>query len=339
MSENSKLKYYSILSICLAIYIAAVTTYAILANNERKKLLMTEIDTRLATAAKGIKYMLAPDFHDRALNETSISFKEEMKNREAINGFVRETEFTWMYTLVEKGGKFYFSAPTVTTQEALDRKSWYFYPYKDIPDEFVRAFAEKKTCFVNYSDQWGRYRSVAIPQVSPGGRIYLSCADYDISYLDALLKDNMIKSILSALYFLLFSLPFIIVFRRFFKSYTVSLEMINNELVAHKENLEILVNERTSELKTAYNMLSDELRNKEIIEKNLTIERNRLVEAMTEVKALSGLLPICSSCKKIRDDSGYWNQIEKYIQEHSDATFSHGICPDCARKLYPGLYD
>jgi hypothetical protein len=51
-------------------------------------------------------------------------------------------------------------------------------------------------------------------------------------------------------------------------------------------------------------------------------------------KELKGLLPICSVCKKIRDDKGYWNQIEGYIQKHSDAQFSHGICPDCSKKYY-----
>lgn len=136
---------------------------------------------------------------------------------------------------------------------------------------------------------------------------------------------------------MLFSLPFIFVFRRFFRSYTITLKNMNDELVSHRENLELQINKRTSELKMAYDRLSDELLEKEAIEKNLTEERNRLIEAITEVKTLSGLLPICASCKKIRDDSGYWYQIEKYIQEHSEATFSHGICPDCAGKLYPGL--
>jgi transcriptional regulator with PAS, ATPase and Fis domain len=59
-----------------------------------------------------------------------------------------------------------------------------------------------------------------------------------------------------------------------------------------------------------------------------------LRQALSRVKALSGLLPICASCKKIRNDTGYWEQIEAYISEHSEAEFSHGICPDCARKLY-----
>ncbi len=64
-----------------------------------------------------------------------------------------------------------------------------------------------------------------------------------------------------------------------------------------------------------------------------------LKHALAEVKTLSGLLPICASCKKIRDDSGYWNQIESYITHHSKAKFSHGICPDCARKLYPDYFN
>ena len=70
-------------------------------------------------------------------------------------------------------------------------------------------------------------------------------------------------------------------------------------------------------------------------------ERDKLRAAISEIKTLSGLVPICSHCKKIRDDKGYWNQIEKYIGERSDAQFSHGICPECAKKLYPDfdLYD
>jgi len=59
-----------------------------------------------------------------------------------------------------------------------------------------------------------------------------------------------------------------------------------------------------------------------------------LKELLEEVKTLSGLLPICSNCKKIRDDKGYWNLIENYIEKHSEASFSHGICPDCSEKLY-----
>ncbi len=64
-----------------------------------------------------------------------------------------------------------------------------------------------------------------------------------------------------------------------------------------------------------------------------------LQEALSNVKTLAGLLPICSQCKKIRDDQGYWQQLETYIQEHSGAEFSHGICPECAKKFYPEYFE
>jgi GAF domain-containing protein len=77
--------------------------------------------------------------------------------------------------------------------------------------------------------------------------------------------------------------------------------------------------------------------------KALELEKSNqeLQTLLDNVKTLRGLLPICASCKKIRDDKGYWNQIENYISDRSEVDFSHGICPDCAKELYPGigLYD
>lgn len=79
-----------------------------------------------------------------------------------------------------------------------------------------------------------------------------------------------------------------------------------------------------------------------IIQKESEAEKDRLIEelkeAMQRIKTLSGLIPICASCKKIRDDRGYWKQVEAYIQEHTEAEFSHGICPECAKRLYPNYY-
>jgi signal transduction histidine kinase len=83
------------------------------------------------------------------------------------------------------------------------------------------------------------------------------------------------------------------------------------ELLLHQQQLESLVEARTAALQ----------------------------QALANVKKLSGFLPICASCKKIRDDKGYWNQIEAYIREHSEAEFSHSICPDCAQALYPEYCD
>ncbi|MBI5557575.1 MAG: hypothetical protein HY885_08050 [Deltaproteobacteria bacterium] len=76
--------------------------------------------------------------------------------------------------------------------------------------------------------------------------------------------------------------------------------------------------------------------------KRLEQEKGRLItdlrNALAEVKTLSGCLPICASCKQIRDDKGYWNQIESYLRSHAEVEFSHSICPDCVKKLYPREY-
>lgn len=69
------------------------------------------------------------------------------------------------------------------------------------------------------------------------------------------------------------------------------------------------------------------------------ILNERIKEAVANIKTLSGLIPICSSCKKIRHDDGYWQQLESYIQSHSELQFSHGICPECMKKLYPDYHE
>ena len=71
------------------------------------------------------------------------------------------------------------------------------------------------------------------------------------------------------------------------------------------------------------------------LEDRFAAKVRELREAMAQIKTLSGIVPICSSCKKIRDDAGYWRQVELYVSEHSDAKFTHGICPECMARLYP----
>ena len=70
----------------------------------------------------------------------------------------------------------------------------------------------------------------------------------------------------------------------------------------------------------------------------LQARNEELQAALGQVKILSGLLPICAHCKKIRDDEGYWQDVAIYIRDHSEAEFSHGLCPDCAQELFPEFY-
>ncbi|MBU1567356.1 MAG: hypothetical protein KJ630_17250 [Proteobacteria bacterium] len=107
---------------------------------------------------------------------------------------------------------------------------------------------------------------------------------------------------------------------------------ISEELKESNERLEERITERTAEL-------SNEVAER----KRYGVERDEVItqlqDALEQIKTLTGLLSTCASCKNIRDTEGHWVPMECYIQEHSDARFSHGICPECAKKLYPEVFD
>ena len=118
---------------------------------------------------------------------------------------------------------------------------------------------------------------------------------------------------------------------------TIELQEAKKEIELYSRTLEQQVAERTAELVKMNKQLLDEIEIRKEAEAHKEALIFDLQKTIKEVKTLRGLLPICSSCKKIRDDKGYWNQIESYIRAHSDAEFSHSICPECAKKLYPDL--
>jgi hypothetical protein len=107
-------------------------------------------------------------------------------------------------------------------------------------------------------------------------------------------------------------------------------EMMRDEQKSKDELIEELLDlrQRVAELEEAEaDGLAGRLRERTV--------RVDLPEGLVRVRTLKGLLPICSSCKKIRDDQGYWNHLEMYIREHTDTEFTHGLCPECVKKLYP----
>ena len=108
-------------------------------------------------------------------------------------------------------------------------------------------------------------------------------------------------------------------------------EQGKRRLLDYQHTLEERVQDRTLDL-TRSNMALE----KDIVERRKA--ESELREALAQVKTLTGLLPICANCKKIRDDNGYWSSVEKYISTHSEAEFTHGICPECLEKLYPSYY-
>ena len=135
-------------------------------------------------------------------------------------------------------------------------------------------------------------------------------------------------SLLSRLIISIFACPFLYVY---FKWQNVKKGM----RIENRPILAIL--KQVAEIKKELTLAQAEIERRKALER----EREKLIaelqQALSEIKTLQGFLPICASCKKIRDDEGYWQQIEQYIQDRSDAKFSHSICPECAKKLYPDL--
>lgn len=116
-------------------------------------------------------------------------------------------------------------------------------------------------------------------------------------------------------------------------------KLIEKELKKNHDELEDRVKMRTAELASANKKLHLEITARKVSEKKQEKLINELHETILKVKTLSGLIPICSSCKKIRDDKGFWSQVEMYIKEHSYAEFTHSICPDCKDKLLNSVHD
>ena len=111
-----------------------------------------------------------------------------------------------------------------------------------------------------------------------------------------------------------------------------------------------LLKQRSNELGAAYRELYRETAKRWQLEKELKdfqdrfdekvrIQNNELEEALTKYKNFSGFMTICSSCKKILNDEGSWHRIEKFIEDQTGAKFTHSICPDCSRKLYPEIHE
>jgi DNA-binding response OmpR family regulator len=107
------------------------------------------------------------------------------------------------------------------------------------------------------------------------------------------------------------------------------------QLQLELRRLRVQIEQQAAGLQRANEQLQGEMAERVRTERALREKNAELEAALAKVKLLGGLLPICSGCKKVRDDKGYWSQVESYVEEHSNVTFTHGLCPDCLKRLYP----
>ncbi len=159
---------------------------------------------------------------------------------------------------------------------------------------------------------------------------------YEQANRQTILLSAAFLGILGILYFVMTSLSKRMIFAPLGKVRDKAIQIANDERRLG-ETIDLSSGRELTDLAAAFNTLSANLQqSRNHLEEAVSQRTAELQKALENVKKLGGLLPICASCKKIRDDAGYWKQIEVYIRDHSEAEFSHGICPSCAARLYPG---
>lgn len=158
----------------------------------------------------------------------------------------------------------------------------------------------------------------AAPAILPLGGVLLASRQFD----------TMVLGFLMVIYLLLITVSAVQLNRVILQS--LAYRYANLQLVADLQQGKTKVMELNQ-------MLEADIQKRIEMEKDKELLIAKLQTALNEVKTLSGLIPICAQCKRVRDDQGYWNQIETYIHQRSGADFSHSICPDCFKKLYPDI--
>jgi len=211
-------------TITIAIYLLALMVYASLDYSSRKNEIIANIDSDLYRSAIGLKYILPDDFHDRAIDKHAISTEEDKYLANKLTNLIKETGFKYTYTIIKQGEKLFFVAGDIVEDSETERGTFYFYPYEEADESFFKAFQQEIPTYKTVSDQWGTVRTVMVPERSPGGVRYLACADFDITYVNRVLKKNLLRSIATILFFLVLSVPIIIVYTKLHSDYMGSLK-------------------------------------------------------------------------------------------------------------------
>lgn len=196
------------------LFILGVSLFSVLSYHAEKSMLYQQLDARLYATAKGQILLLAADFHDRALTPSAISPAEDMTNIDRLSRFSKASGMTYLYTLIEKEGKVYFTASSATDEERRSGKNMtrYFDEYDDVSPAIHAALQNQKPIFDETPDKWGTYRSIIFPMTSPRGYRYAVGADLPIRHIQDMLDMQAFKHFTFA--FLLIAVSFTILLWR-----------------------------------------------------------------------------------------------------------------------------
>jgi len=255
-------------------------------------------------------------------------------------------DIAFLYIMRQEEGKLYF----VVDSDETERQAMPGQEYTEAPETMIKAFFDPSVDEKPYRDEWGVFLSGYSPLRNGEGK-YLIGIDMRADQVDQKMARLQMTGLLSLLASLLLALLFSLYFSRGLGTRIRELTRLCSQIAMGRLDARsrIRTYDEFDDLIEAFNIMGEELeqsRNKvqqtmeelsdsrDRLESRVKDRTRELEEALDKVHVLSGFLPICCSCKKIRDDKGYWQQVEKFVQDRTDARFTHGFCPDCVNTLY-----
>lgn len=221
----------------VAFYLIALFGYITYQYTAQRSELIAKIDQKLIRCASVTDQLLPPSLHTPDINAESISSEQDLYNRLALSRLSQSMNVKYVYSFILQEGKVYFTSSSATPEELKSGKdiSYYFDEYTDISPLLLKAFETRKMQFEESSDQWGHFRSVYLPHISPSGRLYITGSDIEISDIDAQLHTLLMNALLDTLFYTLILIPFFVAYRM-------------HNMTIQKE-LSRQVDERTADLK------------------------------------------------------------------------------------------
>ncbi len=210
----------------VSFYLLFVLIFIVIAKNFAASYILSDIDRRLLVVAGSIPLILPEDYHDRAVKPGSISKAEWEITEKKLTELASASGVRYAWTDVLIDNRVFMTSCNRTEQtDVAGLELYYFMPYREgVSNEEYSAFQGMEPVYANFKDNWGSFRAVFVPCISPGGKKYLACAEYTIDYVDEMLFRSRIFSLLIAFSFFLAFLPVFIVYIRSSKSESRKLE-------------------------------------------------------------------------------------------------------------------
>jgi len=259
-------------------------------------------------------------------------------------------DIAFLYIMRKEAGQVSF----VVDSDETERQAMPGQKYTEVPEAMVDAFNNPAVDDKPYRDEWGVFLSGYSP-LRNGEGTYLIGIDMRADEVDQKMARLQMTGLVSLLGSLLLALLFSLYFSRGLGTRIKELTRLCSQIAMGRLDARsrIRTYDEFDDLIDAFNIMGEELEqarntvqqtikdlgeSRDGLENRVKERTLELEEALNKVQVLSGFLPICSSCKKIRDDEGYWQQVEKFVEERTNARFTHGICPDCVVKLYGSVF-